>query len=336
MRKMRTRNWILLGAALLFGAPVVTTLPGCGGGGSGSGVQVFNDLRIDLGNGQNGLLDLTVNGTRLNGRLDVSNQAANPLNKALKAENPDSNQPKALDFQLPPGAYILSGTFNPPRGFTAEGTFQNAGGQSVNFTITGQVPTTSDEGSYTFSALGQSVTGTIPRIGQNTPTPTATATPVTNGDTIVGNITGAVNSNVVATGFNMPLKNSRVRNTEPRLFSALYAGTDVAIRRDITFQLAPASDLATGQSFSLAGTGTNRILSYFEADNMNPSSTAKIWDSISGTLRIDSIQGDRINFTITNARLQARGTGQATGSFTLSATGQARVTFGTILFGTTG
>ncbi|HEY0076395.1 MAG TPA: hypothetical protein VGB77_20015 [Abditibacteriaceae bacterium] len=326
---MRTRNWILLGAALLFGAPVITTLPGCGGGGSGSGVQLFSDLRLDLGNGQRGLLDLAVNGTTLTGRLDVSNQAANPLNKVLKAENPASNQPKALNFQLPPGAYILSGTFNPPRGFVANGTYQNSSGQNVDFTITGQIPTTSDEGSFTFTALGQSVSGTIPRIGQNTPTPTATATPVTNGDTIVGNITGVVNSNVVATGFNMPLKSSRVRNTVPRLFSAVYEGTDVAIRRGITFQLAPASNLATGQSFSLAGTSTNRILSYFEADNANPSGTAKSWDSISGTLRIDSIQGDRINFTITNARLQARGSDQATGSFTISATGQARVSFGT-------
>lgn len=331
MRKMRTKNWILLGAVLLFGAPVVTTLPGCGGSNSGSGVRIFNDLLIDLGNGQNGLLDLTINGTTLNGRLDVSNQVANPLNKGLKAENPASNQPKALDFQLPPGAYILSGTFNPPRGFTAQGTFQNSGGQTVNFTITGQVPTTSDEGSYTFTALGQSVTGTIPRIGQSTPTPvpTATSTPVSNGDTIAGGISSVINSNVVATSFNLPLIRSTARNTAPRLFSAVFERTDVAIRRSIVFEVLPNVDLAAGQSFSLAGTGSNRILTYFEADNANPSGTAKNWDSISGTLRIDSVQGDRINFTITNARVQARGTDQATGSFTLNATGHARLSFGT-------
>ena len=164
MKKMKTRNLLLLGATLLFGAPVITILPGCGGGSSSSGVQLFTDLPLDLGNGQSGLLDLSINGRALTGRLDVSNQAANPLHNGLKAENPTSNRPKALSFQLPPGAYILSGTFNPPRGFTADGTYQNSNGQSVNFTITGQVPTTSDEGSYTFSALGQSVTGTIPRI----------------------------------------------------------------------------------------------------------------------------------------------------------------------------
>jgi hypothetical protein len=332
MKKMRTRNWILLGAALLFGAPVVTTLPGCGGGGSGSGVQLFSDLRLDLGNGQRGLLDLAVNGTTLTGRLDVSNQAANPLNKALKAENPASNQPKALNFQLPPGAYILSGTFNPPRGFVANGTYQNSNGQSVNFTITGQVPTTSDEGSYTFSALGQSVTGTIPRIGQNTPTPTATATatatPNPDGNTIVGNISSVVNSNVGSTAIFLPLSRSTVRNTAPRLFSAEFQHVDGPIRRTITFEIVPSANLAAGQSFSLAGTSNNRILTY-SVDTTAPGSSARNWDSISGTLRIDSIQDDRINFTITNARLQARGTDPATGSFTLNATGQARVSFGT-------
>ena len=329
MKQMRTRSWVLLGAALLFGAPVVTTLPGCGGG-SGSGVQLFNDLPLNLGNGQNGLLDLTVNGTTLSGRLDVSNQAANALNTGLKAENPSSHQPKALSFQIPPGAYLLSGTFSPPRNFEAQGTYQNSNGQSINFTITGRVPTTSDEGSYTFAALGQSVSGTIPRIGQNTPTPTATATatPISNGDTVSGNITGALNSNVVATGFNLLLKSSTASNTAPRLFKAVYERTDVAIRRGITVEVTPPADLAAGQSFSLAGTATTRLLTYFEADNANPDATAKNWDSTSGTLRIDSIQSDRINFTITNARLQARSTGAATGSFTLNATGQARVSFG--------
>lgn len=314
---MRLKNFILLGAALMLAVPAVTTLPGCGGGNSGVNTQIFNGLPLNLGNGQTATLNLTFTGNALTGTLVV------PQPLVLKGAVVG---PKAINFTLPPGTYQLTGTFTPPRGFTANGSYQDGNGATVNFTLTGQVPTTSTEGSFTFTALGQSVTGTIPRIGQGTATPTPTAT--TNSDNISGDITNAFNSNVVATSFNLALQSSTARNTAPRIFTAIYNRTDVAIRRSISLEILPTLDLAVGQSYTLAD-HTIGSLTYFEADNANPSGTAKNWDSSSGLLTINSIQGDKITFTITNARLQARGTDAATGSFTINATGQARTSFGT-------
>ncbi len=316
---MKLRNLILLGAALMIAVPAITTLPGCGGGNSGVNTQIFNGLPLNLGNGQTATLNLNIVASALTGTLVV------PAPLLLQGA---VTPPKAIAFTIPPGTYNLTGTFTSPRGFTANGSYQDSNGLTVNFTLTGQVPTTSSEGTFTFTAAGQSVTGTIPRIGQSTPTPTAT--PTTNADVITGNISGVLNSNVTTTGFNLPLKSSTARNTTPRIFSAIYEKADVAITRSISLEVIPTIDLAAGQNYSLANTAGAGSFGYFEGDTGNLSGTAKNWDSTSGNLHIDSIVGDKINFTVTNVRLQARGTDRATGSFTIAtASGQARTAFGT-------
>ena len=314
---MKLKNLIVLGAALMVVAPAVTMLPGCGGGsGSTTNTQIFNGLPVNLGNGQSATLNLTFVGTALTGQLIV------PAPLLIK----NAVAPNAI-APIPPGTYNLTGTFAAPRGFTANGSYQDSNGLTVNFTLTGQVPTLSREGAFTFSAAGQSVTGTIPRLGQGNPTPTPT--PIALADAIAGNITNPLNSNVTATGFNLPLKSSTARNASPRLFSAIYEKADVAITRGISLEVSPNVDLAAGQNYSLAQAAGTGSFSYFEGDNGNLSGTAKNWDSISGNLRIDSIVGDKISFTVLNVVLQARGTDRATGSFNItSASGQARTSFG--------
>lgn len=324
IRAFRTRHWILLGAALLVGAPAITTLPGCGGGSSGPQLQLFENLRIDFGNGQTGLLDLSVRGTAITGRLDVANNPAAQVRPRVVVGTP-------LPFTLPEGSYLITGSFDAPRSFTVTGTVVTLPA-NFNFTITGTVPTTSSEGSYSFTAKGQTVTGTIPALGSPTATPTgtATSTPIPNTDRITGNIITPFNSNVTAISFDLPLKSSTVRDTTPRIFSAIFEDRSGVLFRSIVFEVRPSLDLAAGQSFSLAGGASAGSISYFEAPNSNPSGGAKNWDSISGTLNITSVQGDIVNFTIANARLQARGTDAATGSFTINnVTGRARRSFGT-------
>lgn len=153
---MKLKNLILLGAALIIAVPAVTTLPGCGGGNSGVRAQVVNGLQVNLGNGQTGTLNLTFIGTQLTGQLIV------PAPLVLKGARV---APTAIAFTIPPGTYNLTGTFAAPRGFTAEGSYQDSDNLTVNFTLTGQVPTASSEGTFTFTAKGQSVTGTIPKLG---------------------------------------------------------------------------------------------------------------------------------------------------------------------------
>jgi hypothetical protein len=147
---MKKWNWLCLGALLLM------ALAGCGGGNGSGTLQNFNNLRVNLGNGQTVTLNLAIRNAQVTGTMIV------PAPVAARDATP-----RDLGFTLPPGTYQLTGEFTPPRGFTATGSYQNNSGQTVPFTITGQVPTTSEAGSFTFTALGQSVSGTIPPITQN-------------------------------------------------------------------------------------------------------------------------------------------------------------------------
>lgn len=311
---------MLLGAALMIGAPAITSLPGCGGGGSGVNQQILNDLQIDLGNGQTAKLDLTITGTNLVGTLDV------PAPLLAK----DAVTPKAINFTIPPGLYNLSGTFSPPRGFAAQGTYTDGSGATVNFTVSGQIPTTSSAGSFAFTALGQTVNGTIPPIGQATPTPsgtvtptptgTPTATPTTTGLFFNGTISLPQNSNVTTGNVNIPFQSGSLGTVEGGAFVAIFQDPATAnIKRAIQFEVTPPSGtFRVGDQVSL--TGTNG-LSLFESVN---GANNKIYDSASGILKITAIAGDDISFAVQNARLSGR-TGSGTGSFTLNGTGKAHV-----------
>ncbi len=311
---MKTRNIVILAAALLMAAPAITTLTGCGGGnGVSIGNRSINNLPIAFGNGQNGQLDLGIANGAVNAVLRVFPPPPPLLGKAGKISA------QALPF-IPAGTYTGTGTINSSGAFTI--SFDLVA-PVPDITITGTVPTLSSTGGYTITVGGQSVSGTFPSLGQNTPTPTPTSTT----DRITGTISGQSGANVTGATFDMPLKSSTVRNTpSPRIFSAIYEDRSGTLFRSISLEVLPTVDLAAGQNFSLAA--GNGSFSYFEAQNSNPGTTAKNWDSISGTLHIDSVQGDIVRFSIQTARLQARTGDQSSGSFTISGSGQARTSFG--------
>lgn len=323
---MKTRHIVLLAAALLMATPAITTLTGCGGGNGGPfiGNQSINNLPVAFGNGQFGQLDLGIANRAINAVLRVLPTPVPLVGKA------NSIAAQALP-QLPEGTYTGVGTIDSSGNFSI--TFDLVA-PAPDIVITGKVPTLSSTGSYTVTVSGQSVSGTFPSLGQNTPTPTAsgtptaTATPIPNGDRIAGTLSGKTGANVTGAAFDQPLKSSTVSNTPgQRIFSAIYEDRAGTLWRSISLEVQPTVNLAAGQDFSLSNTGGS--ISYFEALNSNPSGTAKNWDSISGTLHIDSVQNGIVRFTVLNARLQARVGDQATGSFTLSGTGQARTSFGT-------
>ena len=157
---MKLRKLVILAAGLMIAAPALTTLPGCNGGTSPLSLRVINNMAMNLGNGQSGSLNLTVRGTGVTGTL------------VIPTPPPSVGRPRAIAFQLPPGTYNLAGTFTAPLGFNVTGSFLDGGGQTVAFTITGTLPTTTEPGSFTFTSNGQTVDGTIPVLPAATPTPT--------------------------------------------------------------------------------------------------------------------------------------------------------------------
>ena len=129
----------------LLGAP--TIVAGCGGGNSAVSVPAIpvSVPTFTLQNGQRATLKFKIRGTALDGTIAIADGAQvepNPLRR------------------IPPGTYPFNGTFTPPRGYEIGGTFGALGA----FTGRGDLPTTSQAGTYTIEFQGQTLSGTLPVI----------------------------------------------------------------------------------------------------------------------------------------------------------------------------
>ena len=179
MTKFFTPKRLALSLALT-GAVLPVALIGCGGGGGTSPLKTrtgvtptpvtpqtlaLTPATFTLQNGQRVTLTGTRTGTQLKGNLKV---AAAPL-----ARLQTGSQKQAFPFQIAVGNYGYTGTFTPPRGFNIVGNFGSLG----SFTMSGQLQTTTQDGSYSLTTNGTTDTGILPATGTPTGTPTATGTP---------------------------------------------------------------------------------------------------------------------------------------------------------------
>lgn len=198
------QSFSLVYGALLAAFPLAALLTGCGGGGGIIGEATPTPsssptatsatpvpTSVDLGsapvvfsNNQIGTLSLTRKGTAVSGTVVVNDVATQGL---------AGRSTQALSFSIKAGTYQVSGTFTPPRGFSITGNFPAPVGA---FSITGAIPTTSETGSYTLKAGGETVTGTYPKISTlPTPVPSATTPPVGLGGSFSGTIVGSSDAN---------------------------------------------------------------------------------------------------------------------------------------------
>ncbi len=129
----------------LLAAPALVA--GCGGGNNAVAVPAIpvSVPTFTLQNGQSATLKFKIRGTALDGTIAIADGAQvepNPLRR------------------IPPGTYPFNGTFTPPRGYEIGGTFGTLG----DFTARGDLPTTSQTGTYTLVFQGQTLSGTLPII----------------------------------------------------------------------------------------------------------------------------------------------------------------------------
>lgn len=130
----------------LLGAPaLVAGVAGCGGG---NNVPALPAIPVSvppftLQNGQSATLKFKIRGTSLDGTIAIADGA--------------QIEPNSLR-RIPPGVYPVNGTFTPPRGYELGGTFGALG----PFTARGDLPTTSQTGTYVIAFQGQSLTGILP------------------------------------------------------------------------------------------------------------------------------------------------------------------------------
>lgn len=117
---------------------------------------------VDFGNGQQGSLSLTRQGTQISGELVISN-------------SPTALRVSAFSRSLQVGSYALTGSFNPPRGFSMTGNFPAPVGA---FQVSGNFPTQTEAGDATLSAMNETVTVELPALNTlPSPAPSSSSSP---------------------------------------------------------------------------------------------------------------------------------------------------------------
>ncbi len=318
------RQFWLLASVL---TPIVFLSGGCGGGSGGglfgtptatpvpAAVTLLSNAPIALGNGQTGTLNATRIGNAVTGTLTV----ANTSRAALK-------QTSAISFNIPPNVYNITGSFSPPRGFTLTGTFPAPIGA---FSLSGQTPTTTDTGSFSLTAAGQTQSGTLPVISTPTVTPTTpTATPApqmtpttipttgggslrtSGGGTDTLSLTGSgtgIGANFSEVGyFGIVTSNGtaalRLEGTTPR--------NDTTPYRDIVVGIYKTGTINVGDSFPIGpttGQHASVLISYAPAG----STTGTVYYGVSGTATITGATATGFSVSLSNVKIN--GIGSATG-----------------------
>lgn len=313
----------LSGAMAAVVVPAVFLLPGCSGG-SGGGIvnptsapsNLVTNAPVTFSASQTGSLTLNRNGNDVTGTLTV-----NPVT-ALKVRGA-----QIFTFTIPAGVYTVTGSYNEAtRTVTLNGTFPAPVGA---FNYTGTIPTATQPGSYTITAGGQTVTGTLPATGTVTPVPSGTpvVTPTTPGST---NITGTLTYSDVSATYNGSSPTALTNGQGGFAKQSSASGFALALAanfdnkpthvRGLTITITKTTDFKAGDTFTLgsvsaSGLCTSTLLDFNPTTFEGPTFLAN-----SGSLRIDSISATSLKVTLTNAEYKGTiGTlPQGTGSFKLN------------------
>ena len=343
-------NKLILSLALLSAIVPV----GCGGGsGLGpaktqSGVTptpvtpqsvALTPTTFTLQNGQRVTLTGTRTGTELKGNLKVLAATAQPRLQS-------GSQNVAFPFSIALGDYGYTGTFTPPRGFTINGNFGSLG----SFTMSGQLQTATENGSYSLTTNGVTDTGVLPATG-TPPTPNGTATPApttpaTGGFKVTGDLrfSGVSAGSPVITAplnsFANPGKGTFSKPTATPSQSVSFGASDIKFsgngsnsgtERTISIGSTSASSnfaspvpFSVGQRFDLDKNRTFNVVQYSESVISGTAINFRIWRAQEGELVVKSVGADSIGFELVNAKMQnisPSGTPDPTlGTFTLNGT----------------
>jgi hypothetical protein len=323
------RQWLLATGAALSVVPMMSLMTGCNGDNDNGGPFVPTPTAtatavptgvapqnfsapVNLGSGRNGTLNLQVQGTQVTGNLVV--RSAQTLVGT-----------RAFSFAIPAGTYSFTGTFSPPRNFSVSGNFPAPTG---NFSINGSLPTATSTGSFTVTAAGQTATGTIPALNA---TPTATATPInpTPSPTSVTPGTGSASftfsnvsgSNVNTSRFSLDRIEGALNNkgVSGQMNIASIIAADIVTgqsQRLVNVTVPSATKLAVGQTFAIPTSGGTVV--YTESSVSTTGVSTRIWNAVSGSMKIEAIGANNITVSFQSVRMQALAAGgsQGTGSFT--------------------
>lgn len=313
----------LFSGTLGAGAVLGIVLTGCSGSGTGGAFQpnatptptatatpttpqpAAQVSNLTLGNGQRAILTTTVDGNnKITGSVQILAPAVVPAVAKIGT--------KAFSFSIPLSTYgIVSGTFTPPRSYNITGNFGALG----SFSMSGLLPTTTQEGTYTLSVNGQTESGIIAKVGQTfpTPTPNPTTQPTTPpGGTVNITFTPSSDSNFV----NVPAlpKFTIVQAAPDYKLLGIILQSDVQIGKDGIYLAAALEAKPNGfvdlSSFSATGYIYNTL----------PSGVIKSFLPESGTISIVSLSSTSATIRFTDAVYRATGASNGKGSVKLNGT----------------
>ncbi|BCM93203.1 hypothetical protein IAD21_05091 [Abditibacteriota bacterium] len=266
---------------------------------------------VAFGNGQTGTLNLIRTGNNVSGTLVVDQ--VQPQDKARST--------KAFLFLLAAGTYQISGTVNAlarPVTFSLTGKFPSPIGA---FSVTGTVPTTTSTGSYTISAVGQTVSGVYPKIGGMIPTPVPTATTSPLGGIFNLALTQSNTSNFGLSSFQPTSIVGRRSASGLISVGAKYSASITTQSRSFVLVITPGAALKVGDQLTLGPTGLSRAS--ITVGGFTTSNKVTSWNTTGGILEITAISDTSISGKLTNATLQPSLASAAKGTLTFDGTLQA-------------
>lgn len=322
MNKQLMSHWNKTFSATILGAALaLVSLSGCNGGGSSSGqvpTTVYEGSALGFAGNTPRAGEVVI-------RSFSNNTVDGTLIVTLTAGSATGNQAGGV---LPPGSYEFTGTVA-GNSFTGQGRF--LGSPSFTFTVNGAVPTTTDMGIATLSGSNSSgafsvdlryfqTTGAVGLNGNftfsNVQNSNATTTPLNN----------TVNNGFGPTPIAGPVRltgsfnafNTTVSATSPRTLF-------VYLRNSRTYQVGDTLPIIPGAD-STPGTPPSAEVFYSEGSPAN-----KVWNPVSGSVKVTAIQGQKVTLQLINVSLEPSGEAgpntpnQGTGTFTINGSGSVIV-----------
>jgi hypothetical protein len=254
----------------------------------------------------------------LNLTVDESNQATGTLEVVETSASLLQTRAAvvAQGISISAGLVSLSGSVNP-----GSGSFHFAGnimapGRTIPFDISGTLPgSPSGSGGLTLTVDGRTYTSTIARGAGPTPLPTQPGPTPTPADGCVGGGGQVTFSNVSGANTNQPLDSLDLAEAQGNissvggfLFTIGGSGANCPIPpfgvvRLIRFALSQSTSFVAGSTYQLGPLVVGQPIATFEYSEATAGPTLQNWKAESGTMTIESIEGDRVQVRFNNAAM---------------------------------
>ncbi len=282
----------------------------------------YPEYELDFGNNQKTTLRMHRRGEKMTGTLKVAPPKVSFQAFGFQLVHHAFGSVRRFKQAIPAGEYEMEGLFMEPRSYRLVGRFPQP---LSEFAIGGELPDATKPGNYVLVAAGAVANGDLPAFDGTLPAPKnspANSTSAYADCKIGGTLKKSPDVNTNASQFDIGLHYGHLPVKRSGLWVGSYIQSDGKATQQIVFNIEAAENaiLRVGQEFSFKK-GSGNSLTYSEYGGQN-----KDWDSVDGTIKIQSVSKGEITFVASDVQLKARSGSEARGTMTLGAKGKMQAT----------